>query len=190
MSICYQSSVYRWVSLLIFILASIGIVSILIIVITMDKCNDPYHDIGHCLNSTDCDVRYCEPSICDNYTCLPRLKTWCAHEEKIFYPDGNCPNDKLYIFSWVALRLIGVILFDALIYVITLCHYRYFYDYSKVYHHDEYEDDLIGNKDLRLDICSDCVGVGNDMKSGAKCTTCNGLGQVLAGDNKSEVDDF
>lgn len=180
MAPCYQSSGYRWVSISIFISASIAILTLLIIDITMNTCNDPYHDVDTCLNSTSCDVRYCEESICANYTCLPRIRAWCIHDETIFYPDGECPQKKIYKTSWIVLGLVLTIFLDGAIYMITIIHYRYTYYYSNMYVDDgAVSNAIISNPDINKVKCRSCNGVGDDLLNSTKCKNCNGKGYIL-----------
>jgi len=180
MAPCYQGSGYRWMSFSVFISASIAMLTVLIIDMTMNGCNDPYHDITNCINSTSCDVRYCEESICANYTCLPRIKKWCVHNEMVFYPEGECPEPKKYNTSMVVLCLLIVIFLDAFIYMMTIIHFRYNYYYSNMYMDDgAVPNPYIADPRVNKVKCGSCNGVGDDIVNGIKCKNCNGKGNII-----------
>ena len=179
MSLCYHSSRYRWISIAIFISASIAVISLLGVDISMDQCNDSYHNIEPCLNSTTCDVRYCEETICSNYTCIPRIKKWCVNENIIFYPDGKCPEEKMYKTSIIVLVLTLVICLDCFIFLVTIIHYRYNYHYDEMYHDDGASDGRIRNPNNRKIKCSSCNGIGDDIVRNDKCNHYNGKGYIV-----------
>lgn len=188
MAPCYQTSAYRWISFSIFISAMISMTALLIIDMTMNGCNDPYHDITNCINSTSCDVRYCEESICANYTCLPRIKKWCVHDNTIFYPDGECPELKKYNTSLIVLCLLMVIFLDGFIYVSTIIHYRYTYYYKSLYVDDgAVSNPYISDPRMNKVNCRSCNGVGDDIVNGTKCKNCNGKGYIVIDTYRDEI---
>lgn len=169
---CYRTSWYRWVSLSIFVGSLIALLSVLIIDMTLDMCNDPYHDISYCLNSTSCDIRYCEPSICSNITCLPRIKKWCIHEDMIYYPEGECPKPKLYKSSWVILGLLLTITLDFIVFICTIIHGKCTQNYSSYYLDDDLADSLLNDHNTPAKTCPICKGTSYD------CDRCSGSGMV------------
>ncbi len=125
--ICYESSTYRWSSMILLTLCAIAITVLLMMDILTKSCNDQYHDISACLDSDTCEEVYCEPTPCSNYTCLPRLKGKCIYGDIYYYPDDVCPKKKLYRTSYIVLIIFGVICIIIATYLITMCHYRYAY---------------------------------------------------------------
>lgn len=183
MTICYHTTGFRLIMTCLFCTAAVGICALLLLDITMDTCNDPYHDVEDCLNSTNCDMRYCEPSLCGNYTCLPRMKSWCIHNDIIFYPNGDCPQSKGYKTSIVVLSLVGFCILLIVIYLITICHYRYIQYHQYTYLDNDLADKLSKNPDAIIKTCTLCYGVGKDMATMALCDNCRGSGKILVSDN-------
>ncbi len=174
---CYRTPWYRWISLSIFVGCLIIILSILIVDMTLDSCNDPYHDISLCLNSTSCDIRYCEPSICHDYICLPRIKKWCIHEEMIYFPEGNCPKHKLYKSAWVIFWTFIVVVIDFIIFIGTIIDGKCTQNYSEFYLDDDLAESILNNENAFLDECPICRG------NSYECERCNGRGIVNKNDN-------
>ena len=181
MTICYNTNCFKYTSISILIICIIGLLSTGIIDYVITPCNDAYHSIDPCLNSSNCDERYCEPTTCKNYTCLPRIYKVCKHDNKLFYPElDKCPNDIIDDISWVRIILSGISLLVVIIYLITLIHYRCHYYYQYVSDGTDWNDQLNNNPNSNIVLCDLCNGAGRDMIYGAYFAKCNGQGRILS----------
>lgn len=168
----YRTPCYRWISISAGMSCIIFIITMNIVDMTLNSCNDPYHNIHTCLNSSSCDVRYCEPSICSNYTCLPRISSYCIDDEMIYYPNGECPKPKQYKSAWIVLGAGVILLVDFLVFIGSLIHDKCTQGYTTMYLDDDLADTLARNPWTRTVTCNECNGLVPD------CTNCNGSGKV------------
>lgn len=177
--IWYNTGCYKWTNLIIFMLAAITLVSLQIVDTTIKTCNDAYHTIEPCLNSTTCELRYCEPSICNNHTCLPRVFHPCRHKDSIYYPDDRCPDEIFYQLSWINLVCAIILLVIVVVYIITLIHYRCYYYYRVDQDDSEWTDLLNETPNGQIIICDRCRGTGADALLNHQCGLCKGAGRII-----------
>lgn len=168
---CYQQSLYKWTIFILLIACGISAAVLLLLDMTTKVCNDQYHDINECLESTNCEERYCEPTPCSNYTCLPRVRDWCILDNMYYYPDDICPQDKKYKTAYVVFGILCGAVVIILVHIITMCHYRFVqHPYTRL------------NKSLESDenytTCSECGGIGNDIMTNRMCSLCQGKGKM------------
>ena len=185
MTICYNTNKFKYTSIGLISICTILILTISIVEYTIDPCNDSYHNIESCLNSTTCEERYCEPSICSNYTCLPRVYKWCKHRNYIFYPDDECPKEIFHKISWIKISLGSIILLILIIYLITLIHYRCHYYYQYISDTTDWDDNL--TVDSVIELCDTCDGHGVNILSSSQCYMCEGKGRIIKDINKRVI---
>lgn len=187
MTICYNTSCYKWTSLGIFVTASVVLLTLQIIDITIKTCDDAYHSIDPCLNSSTCALRYCEPTICHNYTCLPRVYHPCRHRDSIYYPDDRCPDEIFYKMSWINLICIIIIIIVLFIYILSLIHYRCHYYYRISNDDSEWVDLLNDTPNPEVSTCPTCNGFGADLVTDALCSECRGKGRIIKSKSSIEI---
>lgn len=180
----YKSSGYRWVSISLAMGCVATILAFGIIDLITRRCNDSYHNINNCLNSTSCDVRYCEPSSCEGYTCLPKLSSECIEDDMIYFMEGKCPMKKKYKTSIIIIGLSSALFINLLIFFTTIIYDKCSQTYAELYLDDEVTDRIIKNTNGSIIKCSNCMG----MTDG--CIHCNGTGFMNGDQSQSDFEDF
>lgn len=178
----YNKAGYRWISISLAMTCVAAMLSFTIIDLSTGKCNDSYHNIYDCLNSTSCDTRYCEPSSCTGYTCLPRLSNTCMEDNILYYIEGKCPKPKPYNTSLIIIIFTSILAADLLLFVITLIHDKCTQTYAELYLDDEISDRLIKGQNVKKKHCNKCRGVIDG------CNACNGTGLMI--ESQSDIDEL